>query len=558
MRNVADVLHEYLTGAHRDDDLLVEYGGPTRQPRRVQAAGLRPRTSCTSTRPGSWRHVWRGGARASSRSIPPWRQRDASCGAGASERTSPWARLGRVVITRADIVERVTEWGLTEEVIEKDYVLGLAAVGDRHRPGPRGDVGLQGRDLSQEVLHRDLPLLRGPGLHGAPGGPVPPRRHRAAPGRVPWRASPTSRVSTSRPRHDCASVPMGPRPRGACTTSAHGGRRSPHAVKLDISADEVVVRPPVLERSPTRIPTPSRPGARSVATPSMSCSPRRSERWHSADGRATCTTSSTSSGATTSACTPMRSVPRSSEKCAAKSIAVPTAADFADSPLLVELESEWGNMLGHQLPALPPLAPFLEELPVLFAWLDGEVEEAAAGVIAYARDEDQSWSPPPTCRDVAGRGAAGDGALLGREPPPDRAGLRRPDPSHRAVLPSPHPCWQPDPSRRACRRERPPRLPRREDPRPAHDHDAVPPAVPDRVLCPRAAARAAAVPDPRPAGEPRDGLAFVADDRSTCTSARVAAANSPTRRATLRFVNTTTRTVTAAAGRSGRYVGRRY
>ncbi len=28
------------------------------------------------------------------------------------------------MITRADIVERVTEWGLTEEVVEKDYVLG--------------------------------------------------------------------------------------------------------------------------------------------------------------------------------------------------------------------------------------------------------------------------------------------------------------------------------------------------------------------------------------------------------------------------------------------------
>lgn len=28
------------------------------------------------------------------------------------------------MITRADIVERVAEWGLTEEVVEKDYVLG--------------------------------------------------------------------------------------------------------------------------------------------------------------------------------------------------------------------------------------------------------------------------------------------------------------------------------------------------------------------------------------------------------------------------------------------------
>ena len=28
------------------------------------------------------------------------------------------------MITRADIIERVAEWGLTEEVVEKDYVLG--------------------------------------------------------------------------------------------------------------------------------------------------------------------------------------------------------------------------------------------------------------------------------------------------------------------------------------------------------------------------------------------------------------------------------------------------
>jgi len=28
------------------------------------------------------------------------------------------------VITRADIVERVQEWGLAEQVVEKDYVLG--------------------------------------------------------------------------------------------------------------------------------------------------------------------------------------------------------------------------------------------------------------------------------------------------------------------------------------------------------------------------------------------------------------------------------------------------
>jgi predicted nucleotidyltransferase component of viral defense system len=39
-----------------------------------------------------------------------------------------------VVITRADIVERVGEWQLTEEVIEKDYVLGWLLWGSGSDP----------------------------------------------------------------------------------------------------------------------------------------------------------------------------------------------------------------------------------------------------------------------------------------------------------------------------------------------------------------------------------------------------------------------------------------
>lgn len=75
---------------------------------------------------------------------------------------------------------------------------------------------------------------------------------------------------------------------------------------------------------------------------------------------------------------------------------MPSAEDFSAAPFHAELESEWGNMLGHQLPALPPLAPFLEELPLLFAWLDGDVEEVTVTAIAYEREEDESWSPPPS------------------------------------------------------------------------------------------------------------------------------------------------------------------
>ncbi len=83
------------------------------------------------------------------------------------------------------------------------------------------------------------------------------------------------------------------------------------------------------------------------------------------------------------------------EKCAAKNVAVPKAADFVDSPLVQALEADWGQMLGHQLPALPPLRDFLDELPILFGWLDGSVVFEELPPIPRGADE-QDWSPPPT------------------------------------------------------------------------------------------------------------------------------------------------------------------
>jgi predicted nucleotidyltransferase component of viral defense system len=83
------------------------------------------------------------------------------------------------------------------------------------------------------------------------------------------------------------------------------------------------------------------------------------------------------------------------EKCAAKGVAVPTFDAVLQSPFRAELESEWANMLAHQLPALPPLDEFLEELEHLFAWLEGAAPEALAP-IALEADEEPGWAPPPT------------------------------------------------------------------------------------------------------------------------------------------------------------------
>lgn len=86
------------------------------------------------------------------------------------------------------------------------------------------------------------------------------------------------------------------------------------------------------------------------------------------------------------------------EKCAHKGIEVPTLASIGASGLVPELESEWENMLGHQLPALPPFAQFWDALGDLFRWLEGAEIAPPLAPLAAANDEDPLWTPPATVR----------------------------------------------------------------------------------------------------------------------------------------------------------------
>ena len=82
------------------------------------------------------------------------------------------------------------------------------------------------------------------------------------------------------------------------------------------------------------------------------------------------------------------------EKCNFKGIPVPDADSLANSPERAELESEWENMLVHQLPVVPPLAHFFGELPRVFSWLVGLLAREILPAIPAGADEDASWRPP--------------------------------------------------------------------------------------------------------------------------------------------------------------------
>lgn len=86
------------------------------------------------------------------------------------------------------------------------------------------------------------------------------------------------------------------------------------------------------------------------------------------------------------------------EKCRFKNIPFPTLEKLKQEPQRTELETEWSNMLAHQLPTLPPFQQFWNELSALFDWLTGRVKPVELKPIGAEANEDTMWSPPPVAQ----------------------------------------------------------------------------------------------------------------------------------------------------------------
>jgi predicted nucleotidyltransferase component of viral defense system len=299
-----------------------------------------------------------------------------------------------VVITRADIIERVREWQLTEEVVEKDYVLGWLLWGFGSDPvlGDqwvfKGGTCLKKCYIETHRFSEDLDFTV------LPGGPYRPEQIE------PFLAGLLARV------HDASGIDLSSRepalrlrPDGLSTEGRVyyiGPRQTRQAarVKLDISANETVIRPPVLREIAHPYPDGPLPGrvrcysfeelfAEKIRAMAQRARPRDLYDIINLFRR-----------------NDLRLYPglirqALEEKCDAKGIPTPAASDFADSPLMAALKGDWSQMLGHQLPALPPLQAFLDELPLLFSWLEGTAEPVILPPLPGTEGE-QAWSPPPT------------------------------------------------------------------------------------------------------------------------------------------------------------------
>ncbi|MDP9013431.1 MAG: WYL domain-containing protein [Pseudomonadota bacterium] len=94
------------------------------------------------------------------------------------------------------------------------------------------------------------------------------------------------------------------------------------------------------------------------------------------------------------------------KKCAFKGIAVPTFETIIGA--VDELVADWANMLGHQLPRLPPFESFWSVMPEFFSWLASGVAAPSLPVAPMARDE-QLFRPAVGL--LRRQGAAGSSSL---------------------------------------------------------------------------------------------------------------------------------------------------
>lgn len=309
------------------------------------------------------------------------------------------------MITRFDIDERVREWGLAEQVVEKDYVLGWALWGIGSDPLLSQKWVFKGGTCLKKCFLETYRFSEDLDFTVLPDGPLLPEEITPILRGVLERIGDASGVDFTRREFVLQKHAQYEYTEGRIYYV--GPRQTPGvaSIKLDLSRAEKVVRPTVSKRIvhayPDTLPEPATVGcycatelfAEKIRALGDRCRPRdlfdivnmhRREEFSA---------------------NPQEVRAALAEKCQHKQLPVPTYASITTPERLAALKADWENMLGHQLPALPQVDDFLAVLTEFFQWLEGAAEKAALPGIAVAAMEavEADWRPPPTVQTWGGK-----------------------------------------------------------------------------------------------------------------------------------------------------------
>lgn len=298
------------------------------------------------------------------------------------------------MIRRVDIDDRVREWGLRDDVVEKDYVLGWVLWGIGTEPVLAERWIFKGGTCLKKCYIETYRFSEDLDFSVLNGGPIAPDDVGPAVERMLVRVAEESgldfRVMAPRFR----ARPGGASTEGTVYYRGPRGAQNAASIKLDLTAAEVVVESPVLREvaHPYTDGFPSTNQVRCYSAEELFAEKLRAmaERSRPRDLYDIVNLFRRPEFAA--------DAPRVHRilvaKCEHKGIDVPTLDALEASPFRAELQSEWGNMLAHQLPALPPYEQFWGELPVLFEWLENRAAPAPLPAFPEAADVEPMWAPP--------------------------------------------------------------------------------------------------------------------------------------------------------------------
>lgn len=298
------------------------------------------------------------------------------------------------MISRLDLEARVREWGLREDVVEKDYVLGWLLWGIGSEPALADSWAFKGGTCLKKCYLETFRFSEDLDFSVLPGGP-----HREAEllpilERLLVRVHEASGLTFDGKVPRLRTHPSGNYTEGRIYYRGPRGAPTVASVRLDLLSSEIVLRPTVLREIshpyPDSLPALGRVrcyGFEEVFAEKLRALGERSRprdlydvvhlyrrpdlRHHAG------LVAEVLQG-----------------KCTSKGVPIPTLASIEASEHRNELETEWANMLAHQLPVLPPIESFWNELPALFAWLRGEEIEAELEPLELGQEVEESWRPP--------------------------------------------------------------------------------------------------------------------------------------------------------------------
>lgn len=299
----------------------------------------------------------------------------------------------RGVISERDLRARVAEWGLRDDVVEKDYVLGWVLAGIGTEPALRDGWVFKGGTCLKKCYLETFRFSEDLDFTVLENGPIAEDEVLGHLDRMLERIGRESGIDFT-----VSERRLRVRPNGSLEVRIYyrGPRNAPSAasIRLDLTRDEQVARPPVMRPIqhlyPDQLPQPGIVRCYSLEEVYGEKIRAMGERGRPRDlydivflldypGLAA---------------HPELISETLIAKCESKGVPVPTLDLLEKSPHRAELESEWVNMLGHQLPVLPPLDHYWERLPELFGWLDGELEVEPPTPVAGGTGE-MVWVPSP-------------------------------------------------------------------------------------------------------------------------------------------------------------------